>query len=81
MDLQNLSCLPYPKHALGFTCLQCKSSENTDTNDKILDMTKLKTFADDKSNAAKMMTSLFERVEISVEKGENVCYQHFLLFP
>ena len=28
-----------------------------------------------------MMISLFERVENTVEKGENAGYQHFLLFP
>ena len=32
-------------------------------NNKILDMTKLKAFADDKLNIAKMMISLFDRAE------------------
>ena len=47
----------------------------------MLDLTKLKAFADDKSNVAKMASSLFDRVENTVEKGENAGYQHFLLFP
>ena len=45
-----------------------------------LDMTKLKAFADNKLNVAKMMISPLDRVENTVEKGENVGYQHFLLF-
>ena len=50
-------------------------------NNKILDMNKLKAFADDKLNIAKMTISLFDRVEKPVGKGENAGYQHFLLFP
>ena len=54
---------------------------NSLPNNKFLDMTKLKPFADNKLNAAVMMISLFDRVENTVEKGENAGYQHFLLFP
>ena len=43
-------------------------------------MTKLKAFADDKLNVAKMRVFLFDRAENAVGKGENVGYQHFLLF-
>ena len=50
-------------------------------NDKIVDVTKLKTSADNKSNIAYMMISLFDRVENTVGKGENAGHQHFLLFP
>ena len=50
-------------------------------NSKILDMTKLKTFADDKLNIDKLTVSPFKRVENTVGKGENASYQHFLLFP
>ena len=51
------------------------------TNDKILDATKLKAFADDKLNIAKMRISLFDRVANAVGKGKkNAGYQHFLLF-
>ena len=46
-------------------------------NDKILDMTKLRTFADDKLNVAEIKISLYDRVENTVEKGENAGYQHF----
>ena len=49
-------------------------------NDKILDVTKLKGFADE-INVAQMMISVFDMVENIVGKGENPGYQHFLLFP
>ena len=45
-----------------------------------LDVIKLKAFADDKPNVAKLKTSLFDGVENIVGKGENPVYQHFLLF-
>ena len=48
--------------------------------DKILDRTKLKAFADDKLNVAKMIIFLLDRIENIVKKGENAGYQHFLLF-
>ena len=50
-------------------------------NDKILDMTKLKAFADDKLNVAKIMVSLLNRIENPVGTGENAGYQDFVLFP
>ena len=40
-------------------------------NDKMLDETKSKAFADDKLNIAKMTISPLDRVENSVGKGEN----------
>ena len=43
-------------------------------------MTKLKAFADEKLNVAKIKLSLCDRVENTVGK-ENAGYQHFLLFP
>ena len=47
---------------------------------KILDLSKLKAFADDKSHVAKLMLFL-DTVEIFVGgKGENADNQHFLLF-
>ena len=49
-------------------------------NNKILDMTKLTAFADDKLNVAKLMISILNRVENTVGKGKNAVYQHFLLF-
>ena len=43
--------------------------------------TKFKAFADDKLNVAKIMISVFDRVENIVGKGENAGYQYFLLLP
>ena len=59
----------------------CEGALRHFTKSQILDMTKLKAFADDKSNIAKMTISLFDRVENTVGKGENAGYQHFLFFP
>ena len=53
---------------------------NSLPNDNFLDWTKFKAFADDKSNVAKNLIFLFDRVENIVGKGENAGYQHFLLF-
>ena len=51
-------------------------------NNKNFDMTKLKAFADDKLNVAKMMISLLNRKENNVGKGENAGHQqHFLFSP
>ena len=50
-------------------------------NAKVLNMTKLKAFADEKSKLTKMMISLFDRVENTAGKGENAGNQHFLLSP
>ena len=49
--------------------------------DKIVNVTKLKLFADDKSIAAKIANSLCDRVKNTVGKGENVGNRHFHLFP
>ena len=50
-------------------------------DNKILALSKLKAFADDKLDVVKMMISTFDQLESSVGKGENEGYQHFLLFP
>ena len=47
------------------------------SQDKILDQTKLKAFADDKSNVTKMIISVFDRVENIVGKGEIACTSNF----
>ena len=44
-------------------------------------MTKLKAFVEEKGNTAKMMISLFDKVENTVGKGENAGYQQFSPFP
>ena len=53
---------------------------NTLPNNKILDWSKLKTFADEKINVTQYLNFVFGRVENNVGKGENAGYQHFLLF-
>ena len=58
-----------------------KSSINSLPNDKILDRSKFKAFADDKIIATENFKSVLETVENIVGKGENAGYQHFLLFP
>ena len=50
-------------------------------NDKILGLTKLKAFAYNKFNVAKVMISLCNSLENIVDKEENAGYQHFHLFP
>ena len=54
---------------------------NSSPNNKILDWSKLKAFADDKITSAKMIIFVPDRVENIVAKGENAGYQHSLLFP
>ena len=49
---------------------------NSLTNNKILDWSKLKAFADDKINVNEVLKTGLGR-----GKGENASYQHFLLFP
>ena len=44
---------------------------NSLPNDKILDMTKVKAFADNEINEVQVMISVFDRVENIVEQGEN----------
>ena len=50
-------------------------------NDKYLDWSKLKTFADDKIDLAQKLEFVYGRVESIVEQVENAGYLHFLLFP
>ena len=54
---------------------------NSLPNDKILDLSILKAFADNNLNVYQKLKFALERVENIVEKGENAGYQHFLLFP
>ena len=54
---------------------------NSLPNDKILDQSKSKAFADDKIQFVEMMIYILDMVENTVGKGENAGYQHFLLFP
>ena len=50
-------------------------------NDKFLDLSKFKAFADDNLNVYQKLKFALGRVENIVGKGENAGYQHFLLFP
>ena len=54
---------------------------NSLPNDKILDRSKYKAFADDKIDVTKKFEFVLEMVENIMGKGENAGYQHFLLFP
>ena len=54
---------------------------NSLPNEKILALTKLKAFVDDKFSVAKVMISVFDRAKNIVGKVENAGYQHFLLLP
>ena len=53
---------------------------NSLPNDKILDLSKLKGFADDKRNMTQKLKFVSVRVENIVRKGESAGYHHFLLF-
>ena len=50
-------------------------------NNKILAWSNMKAFADYKSNVAKIIISVFNKVVNIVGKEKNAGYQHFLLFP
>ena len=54
---------------------------NSSPNDKTLDLSKFKAFADNNSDVYQKLKSALGRVENIVGKGENAGYQHFLLFP
>ena len=64
-----------------FACLKVLHLKTTGLtpfpHDKILDLTKLKAFADDKLDATKMIISVFDRVENIVGKGEIACTSNF----
>ena len=47
-------------------------------DDKILDWSKLKAFADDKINVAENLDFVLGRIENIVGKGENAGYQQFI---
>ena len=56
-------------------------SLNSLPNNKILDWSKLKAFADDKINVTENLKFVLRNVENIVEKGKNAGYQHFHLLP
>ena len=61
------------QHEVGFF--------NSLPEDKILGLSKLKAFADDKLSITQTIKVVFHRIENIVGKEENAGYQHFLLFP
>ena len=69
--------------ALLYTGLKDYSCQafNPLPNDKMFDWSKLKAFADDKTNVTEKLKFVLGRVENIVGKGENAGYQHFFLFP
>ena len=62
-------------------CLTICLSFNSLPNNKILDWSKFKAFADDKINMTEKFKFVLGRIENIVEKGENAGYQYFFLFP
>ena len=50
-------------------------------NNKIVDLSKLKAFAEDKINVIEKLKFVFRWVENIVGTGEYAGYKHFLLFP
>ena len=50
-------------------------------NNKILDLSKLKIFAEDKMNVSEKLKFVFGRIGNIVGREENAGYKHFLLFP
>ena len=62
------------------SAVQLSTSFNPVPNNNFLDWSKLKELADGKINVTKNSKFVLGRVENIVGKGENVGYQHFLLF-
>ena len=60
--------------------IECVLPINSSPDDKILDWSKLKAFADDTINLIQNHEFYGEWVENVAEKGENAGYQYFLLF-
>ena len=54
---------------------------NSLPNDKNLDLSKFKAYADDKMYVTKNLIFVLGKVKNILGKGENAGYQHFLLFP
>ena len=58
----------------GYSCHGSQVTFILLPKDKILDVTKLKAFADHTLHVAKLEISFFDRVESTVGKGENAGY-------
>ena len=69
-----------PGHMIYFPHDWSRTQCNSLPKDTILDLSKLKGFADHKINVIHNLKFVSVRVENIVGKGENAGYQHFLLF-
>ena len=65
---------------LDETLKKCVKVLKSLTNNKNIQLPKLKTFVDDNLSGIHMVGGVFNRVGNIVGKGENAGYQHFLLF-
>ena len=65
----------------GVKSRDCVVKVNSLPNDKNLNQSKLKAFADDRINVNQKLKFDLGRVENIAGKGRNAGYQHFLLFP
>ena len=73
----------YGKTLLFFLMAQIMSPQgyfNSLPNNKFLNWSEIKVFADDTINMTEKLKFGFRRVVNIVGKGENAGYQHFLLF-
>ena len=61
--------------------LVCGNNFNYLPNNKTLDLSKMKAFADDNLNVNQKLKFAVGRVENIVGKGENAENQYFILFP
>ena len=64
-----------------FRILLCDKGFNSLLNNKILDLSKFKAFADDKITVTQKLKFELGRLEDILGKGEIAGNQHFLLFP
>ena len=68
-------------NSVSKVCLITSCFLNSLPNDKFLDCSKLKAFADNKIKLTEKMKFVLKMVENILGKGGNAGYQHFLLFP
>ena len=73
-------CLYWDSRELS-SVLSFFHSINSLQNNKIVDWSNLKAFADDKTYLSENLKFILGRVENILGKGENACNQHFFLFP
>ena len=78
-----LSCIKFVIHKCNDFGQVQKLSHlfNSLPNNKFLDRSKFKAFADENINVTQILKFVLGWVEKVVGKGENDGYQHFLLFP